>query len=71
MDVYSRLFEIVPDSSNHLLHLMKLFNSSSREGHCEGNQPPDGSISHSPPKPKYNERFTRHTLSVMFGERSL
>ena len=61
----------VPDSSNHSLYQIKLFNSSSPEGHCGRNQPPDGSICLSPPKPKYNERFTRQTLSMMFGQRSL
>ena len=57
----------VPDSSNHSLDLIKLFSSSSPEGHCGGNQPPDVSMCLSPPKPKYNERFTRQTLSMMFG----
>ena len=34
----------VPDSSNHSLYLMKLFNSSSPEGNCGENQLWDGSI---------------------------
>ena len=34
----------VPDSPNHPLSLTKLFNSTSPEGHCGGNQPLDGSI---------------------------
>ena len=38
----------VPDSSVHSLYLMKLLSSSSPEGHCEGNQPRDGSICLSP-----------------------
>ena len=33
-----------PDSSNHSLYLIKLFNSSSPEGHCGGNQLLDGSV---------------------------
>ena len=37
-----------PDSSNHSLYLIKLFNSSYTEGHCGGNQQPDGSICLSP-----------------------
>ena len=53
----------VPDSSNHSLYLIKLFSFSNLEEHCGGNQPPDGSICLSPPKPKYNERFAR--LSTM------
>ena len=60
----------VPDSCNQSLYLIKLFSFSSPEGHCEGNQPPDGSICLSPPKPKCNERFARQTLSMMFGQRS-
>ena len=57
----------VPDSSNHSLYLIKLIDYSSPEGHCGGNQPQDGSTCLSPPKPKYNERFTRQTLSMMSG----
>ena len=38
----------VPDSSNHSLHLLRLFNSSSPEGHCGGNQLLDGSVCVSP-----------------------
>ena len=55
----------VPDSSNHSLYLIKLFISSSPEGICGGNQPPDGSICLSPPRPNYNERFARP--STMFS----
>ena len=61
----------VHDSSNHSLYLIQLFNSSSPEGHCGGNQPPDGSSCLSPPKPKYYERIARQILSMMFGPRSL
>ena len=43
----------VSDSSNHSLHLMKLFNSSSPEGNVGGNQLSLAA------KPKYNERFAR------------
>ena len=60
----------VPDSSNQSLYLIKLFNSSSPQRHCGENQPPDGSVCLSPPKPKHNERFTRQTLSMMFGYRN-
>ena len=35
----------VPDSSNHSLYLIRLFNFSSLEGRCGGNQQSDGSIS--------------------------
>ena len=56
----------VPASSNHSLCLINLFNSSSPEGHCGGNQLPDGSVCLSPPKPKNHERFARQTLSMMF-----
>ena len=82
MDVYPRLTEIsitltfwalhrhkhVPDSSDHSLYLVKLLNSNSPEEHCEGNQPPDGSICLSPPKPKFYERFARPStlVSCMF-----
>ena len=38
----------VPDSSNHPLYMMKLFNSSFLEGNFGGNQLLDGSISLSP-----------------------
>ena len=34
---------------------------------CGENQPTDGSICPSPPKPKYNEQFARETLSVKFS----
>ena len=61
---WSSMFPIPPIIS---LYLLKLFNSSSPEGHCGENQPPDGSICLSPPKPKYNERFARQTLSMVFG----
>ena len=54
----------VPDSSNHWLYLIKSFNSSYPEGHCGGNQPPDGSICPSPPKPKFHERFARPSTMV-------
>ena len=54
----------VPDSSDHSLHLKKLFNSSSPEGHRGRNQPPGGSICLSPPNPKYNERFARPSTMV-------
>ena len=60
--VHSRLFEFritltvgalhrhkhVPASFNHSLYLTKLFNSSSTEGHCGGNQLLDGSVCLSP-----------------------
>ena len=59
--------EGVPDSSIHSLYLIKLLNSSYPEGSSGGNQQPDGSICLSPPKPKYNEGFTRQTLSMMFS----
>ena len=49
----------VPDSSNHALYLLKLFNSSCPEGNFGGNRQQDGSMSLSPPIPKYNERFAR------------
>ena len=38
----------VPDSYNHSLYLIKLFNASYSEGNLGGNQPLDGSISLSP-----------------------
>ena len=38
----------VPDSSNHSLYLIKLFNSSSPDGHCGGNQLLGGSVCFSP-----------------------
>ena len=41
----------VPDSSNHSLYLIKLFNSSSSVGHCGGNQLSDGSVCISPISP--------------------
>ena len=42
----------VPDSSNHSLYLIKLFNSSYPEGNFGGNQLLDGSISLSPLYPR-------------------
>ena len=53
----------MPDSSNHSLYLIRLFNSSCPEGHCGGNQQPD-SICLSPPKPNFYERFARPCLVV-------
>ena len=41
----------VPDSSNHSLYLIKLFNSSSPEGHYGGNQLLNGSVCLSPLSP--------------------
>ena len=41
-----------PDSSNHSLYLIKLFNSSYPEGNFGRNQLLDGSISPSPPYPR-------------------
>ena len=49
----------VPDSFNHSLYLTKLFKSSYPEGNFGGKKLLDGSISFSPPLPKYNERFAR------------
>ena len=54
----------VPESSNHSHHLIKLFNSCSPEEHCGWNQPPDGSICVSPPKPTFHERFARHSTMI-------
>ena len=43
----------VPHSSDHSLYLITLLNSSSLEEHSGRNQPQDGSICLSPPKPKF------------------
>ena len=56
----------VPDSSNHSRYLIKLLNSSSPEGHCGGNQPPDGAICLSPPRPNHSERFARPSTMFSF-----
>ena len=82
MDVYPHLFDIsslwrtalTQTCARFLQSLalpIKLFNSSSPEGHCGGNQPPDGSICHSPLKPKNNDRFALQKLSVILSKRSL